>query len=106
MLATGPPGKSLREVFGHNDVLIKFAPSGLLEMSLLAVILGIILVLNLWVIRGELALVTGASQEAIVVKNLSANAGDRRDLDSTPGLRRSAGEGCGNPLSILAWRIP
>ena len=106
MLATGPPGKSLREVFGHNDVLIKFAPSGLLEMSLLAVILGIILVLNLWVIRGELALVTGASQEAIVVKNLSANAGDRRDAGLIPGSGKSPGGGHGNPLRYSCLENP
>ena len=28
------------------------------------------------------------------------------DLGSVPGLGRSPGEGNGNPLSILAWRIP
>ena len=38
-----------------------------------------------------------------VVKNLPANAGDR---SSTPGLGRSPGQGNGNPLCILAWRIP
>ena len=43
-----------------------------------------------------------------MVKNLSANEGDVRDMDSLPGLGRS------DPLekemathsSILAWRIP
>ena len=34
----------------------------------------------------------------IVVKNLSANAGDARDVGSIPGLGRSPGEGNGNPL--------
>ena len=29
-----------------------------------------------------------------------------RDLGSIPGLGRYPGEGNGNPLSILAWRIP
>ena len=28
------------------------------------------------------------------------------DLDSIPGLGRSSGEGKGNPLQYLAWRIP
>ena len=28
------------------------------------------------------------------------------DLGSIPGSERSPGEGNGNPLSILAWRIP
>ena len=35
-----------------------------------------------------------------VVKNLPANAGE---ADSIPGLRRSLGEGNGNPL---VWEIP
>ena len=35
---------------------------------------------------------------ALVVKNLSANAGDARDADSTPGLIRSPGVGNVNPL--------
>ena len=34
----------------------------------------------------------------LVVKNLPANARDVTDADSTPGLRRSSGEGHGNPL--------
>ena len=37
------------------------------------------------------------------VKNLAHNAGD---WVSIPGLERSLGEGKGNPLHILAWRIP
>ena len=44
----------------------------------------------------------GASQMALVVKNLPANAGDIRDLGSIPESGRSPGEGNGNPLSILA----
>ena len=31
------------------------------------------------------------------VKSLPANAGDVRDMSLVPGLRRSAGEGNGNP---------
>ena len=38
-----------------------------------------------------------------VVKNLPANAGD---VGLIPGSGRSLGEGHGNPLHILAWRIP
>ena len=33
-----------------------------------------------------------------VVKNPPAHAGDTRDVDSIPGLRRSPGVGNGNPL--------
>ena len=47
-----------------------------------------------------------ASQVALVVNNLPANAGDVRDPDSVPGLGRSPGGGHGNHSSILAWRIP
>ena len=35
-------------------------------------------------------------------KESTCNVGD---LGSIPGLGRSPGEGNGNPLSILAWRI-
>ena len=47
-----------------------------------------------------------ALQVALVVKNLPANAGDIRDVGSIPGSGRSPEGGHGNPLSILAWRIP
>ena len=39
-----------------------------------------------------------ASQVALVVKNLLANAGDIRDTGSIPGLGRSPGGEHGNPL--------
>ena len=39
-----------------------------------------------------------ASQVALMVKNLSANAGDVRDVGSIPGFGRYPGEGHGNPL--------
>ena len=39
-----------------------------------------------------------ASQVALVVKNLPANAGDIIDLGSIPGLGKSPGEGNGNSL--------
>ena len=38
-----------------------------------------------------------------VVRNPPANAGD---TGSFPGLRRSSGEGKGNPLQFPAWEIP
>ena len=43
---------------------------------------------------------------ALVVKNLPANEGDIRDVDSISGLGRSPGGGHGNPLQYSAWRIP
>ena len=39
-----------------------------------------------------------ASQVVPVVKNLSANAGDVREMDLIHGSRRSPGGGHGNPL--------
>ena len=41
----------------------------------------------------------------LVVKNLSASAGDVRDRDSILGSGRSPGGGHGSPLQDLAWRI-
>ena len=41
--------------------------------------------------------VLGASQVALVVKNLSANAREIRDMGSIPGSGRSPGVGNGNP---------
>ena len=38
------------------------------------------------------------SQVALVVKNMPAKAGDMRDLNLIPGLRRSSREGHGNPF--------
>ena len=49
---------------------------------------------------------TGASQEALVVKNLPANAGDIRDVGSIPGSVRSPGEGHGNPLQYSCLENP
>ena len=48
----------------------------------------------------------GASQKALAVKNLPANAGDVRDVDSIPGLGRSLEKGMATHSNILAWRIP
>ena len=41
-----------------------------------------------------------------MVKNLPANAGDARDVGSTPGLGRSLEEEMATQSNILAWRIP
>ena len=41
-----------------------------------------------------------------MLKNLSANAGDIRDVGSVPGVERSPGGGHATHSSILAWRIP
>ena len=38
-----------------------------------------------------------------MIKTLPANA---IDGNSIPGSGRSPGEGNGNPLTVLAWRIP
>ena len=47
------------------------------------------------------------SHVVLVVKNLSASAGDIRDVGLIPGSRKSPREGNGNPLEyILAWKIP
>ena len=47
------------------------------------------------------------SHVVLVVKNLSANAGNIRDVGLIPGFRKSPREGHGNPLQcMLAWKIP
>ena len=48
----------------------------------------------------------GASQVMLVVKNLSANAGDIRDVGWIPGLGRSPGEGNGYPLQFPCLENP
>ena len=47
-----------------------------------------------------------ASQVALVVKNLHANAGDIRDAGSIPGRRDSLDKGIATHAGILAWSIP
>ena len=47
-----------------------------------------------------------ASQVVPVAKNLSADAGEVRDMDSIPGSGRSPGGGMVTHSSILAWSIP
>ena len=41
-----------------------------------------------------------------MIKKPPANAGEVRDVDLIPEWGRPPGRGHGNPLSILAWRIP
>ena len=48
----------------------------------------------------------GASQVALVVKNLLADAGDIRDVGSIPDQEDPLEEGMATHSSILAWRIP
>ena len=47
-----------------------------------------------------------ASQVALVVKNLPANAGDLRDVSSIPVSGRSPGGGHGNPLQYSCLENP
>ena len=49
---------------------------------------------------------TEASQLALVVKELTYNAGDIRDVDLIPGLGRSPGGGHGNPLQYSCLENP
>ena len=48
----------------------------------------------------------GASQVVLVLKNLLARAGDRRDVGSILGSRRSHGEGHGSPLQCSCLENP
>ena len=45
-------------------------------------------------------------QEALEIKKLPVNEGDRRDASLITGLGRSPGGQHSNHSSILAWRIP
>ena len=47
-----------------------------------------------------------ASQVALVIKNLPANAGDVRDMGSISGLGRSPGGGHGNPSQYACLENP
>ena len=49
---------------------------------------------------------SGPSQVVLVVKNLPANAGARRDVSSVPGWGRSPGGGHGNPLQYSCLENP
>ena len=50
--------------------------------------------------------INGASQVALVVQNLSANAGEVRGMGSICRSGRFLKGGHGNLLQILTWRIP
>ena len=58
-----------------------------------------------WIIL-HMCVCMGASQVALVVKNLPANAGDIKEEGSIPGLGRSPGGGMATHSYILAWRMP
>ena len=58
--------------------------------------------LKLGILMGEM----GASQVAIMVKNLPVNAGDIRDTGSIPELGRCPGRGHGNPLPYPCLENP
>ena len=47
-----------------------------------------------------------ASQVALVANNLSANAGDTRDMGTVPGSGRSSGGGNGSPLQYSCLENP
>ena len=47
-----------------------------------------------------------ASQMTLVIKNLSANTGDIRDMGLIPVLGRSPGGGHGNPLQYSCQKNP
>ena len=48
----------------------------------------------------------GASQVALMVKNLPVNTGGLRDIGSIPGLGRSPGGGHGKPLQYSCLENP
>ena len=54
----------------------------------------------------HLNLINRASQVALMLKNLPADAGDVRDLGLIPGQEDPLEEGMATHSSILAWRIP
>ena len=47
-----------------------------------------------------------ASQVALKIKNMLANAGDIRDMGSIPGIEDPLKKEMATHSSILAWRIP
>ena len=58
------------------------------------------------VAKSRTRLSVGASQVALVVMNLPANAGDARDVDLIPGSGRSPGERNGSPLQYSCLENP
>ena len=55
---------------------------------------------------GDNQLLWQAFQVVLVVKNLPAHAEDIRDTGSSPGLGRSSGRRCGNPLQYSCLENP
>ena len=51
-------------------------------------------------------IVLAASQVALVIENLPANAGNIRDMGLIPGSGRSPGGGHGNPLQYSCPESP
>ena len=45
------------------------------------------------------------SHVAVVVKNPPISTGDKKDVSSIPGSRRSPGVEMATPYGILAWKI-
>ena len=58
-----------------------------------------------WILKCSIY-IPWASQVALVVKNLPANAGDIRDAGSIPGWGRSPGGGHGNQLQYPCLENP
>ena len=50
--------------------------------------------------------VYGTSEVVLGIKNMTANAGDIREAGSVPGLGRSSGGGCVNPLQYPCLENP
>ena len=70
-----------------------------------------IIFVHCWILRTEngtwhVARLSKASQMALVVKNLPANAGDKTDSGSIPGSGRSPGGGHGNPFRYSCLENP
>ena len=70
-----------------------------------------IIFVHCWILRTEngtwhIVRLSKASQMALVVKNLPANAGDITDSGSIPGSGRSPGGGHGNPLQYSCLENP
>ena len=64
------------------------------------------IILFLWLNKIPLYNIPEASQVALLLKNLPANAGDKRDPGSVFGSGRSPGGGNGNPLQNFCLENP
>ena len=91
----------------YNSVLIQSINQGRSKtLVLIAIVSKKLDILSFHVALHSYILSLGASQVALVVKNLPANAGDIRDVDLIPGLGRSPGIGNGNPLQSFFLENP